>query len=84
MVPGLHSGAALGPPEFSGEANRPLYHTIQLKWPFSSCGTGDSGLIGDSGNSRANIDKVNLAVVHTDGVYVMGPEEAAYAVFGSS
>ena len=41
--------------------------------------TGDSGLIGDWA-TQSDFYKPNLAVVHMDGLNVMGPEEAAYAV----
>lgn len=41
--------------------------------------TGDSGLIGDWATQSA-FYQPNLAVVHADGSFVMGPDEAAFAV----
>jgi L-ascorbate metabolism protein UlaG (beta-lactamase superfamily) len=41
--------------------------------------TGDSGLIGDWATQSA-FYQPNLAVVHADGLFVMGPNEAAWAV----
>jgi len=41
--------------------------------------TGDSGMIGDWA-TQSEFYRVNLAVVHMDGLNVMGPDEAAFAV----
>ncbi len=41
--------------------------------------TGDSGMIGDWATQSAFYEP-NLAVVHADGLFVMGPDEAAWAV----
>lgn len=69
-------GAALGLPSFQGSESG---YIIRFTNGLSVLWTGDSGLIGDW-EVQSEYYKVNLAVVHTDGVYVMGPEEAAYAV----
>jgi len=41
--------------------------------------TGDSGLIGDWA-TQSRFYKPNLAIVHMDGLFTMGPDEAAFAV----
>ena len=41
--------------------------------------TGDSGLISDW-DTMSQFYKPNLAIVHMDGLFTMGPEEAAFAV----
>jgi L-ascorbate metabolism protein UlaG (beta-lactamase superfamily) len=69
-------GAALGLPSFQGSESG---YIIRFTNGLSVLWTGDSTLIGDWA-TQSQYYKVNLAVVHTDGVYVMGPEEAAYAV----
>ena len=69
-------GAALGLPNFQGSESG---YVIRFSNGLTVLWTGDSGLIGDW-ETESEYYKVNLAVVHTDGVYVMGPEEAAYAV----
>ena len=69
-------GAALGLPNFQGSESG---YIIRFTNGLSVLWTGDSGLIGDW-ETQSEYYKVNLAVVHMDGVYVMGPEEAAYAV----
>jgi L-ascorbate metabolism protein UlaG (beta-lactamase superfamily) len=69
-------GTAVGLPNFQGSESG---YIIRFTNGLSVLWTGDSGLIGDWA-TQSEYYKVNLAVVHTDGVYVMGPEEAAYAV----
>jgi L-ascorbate metabolism protein UlaG (beta-lactamase superfamily) len=67
------------PPGLTGYMGTETGYVIRFTNGLTVLWTGDSGLIGDWA-TQSDFYKVNLAVVHIDGLNVMGPDEAAYAV----
>ena len=87
-IPAFHaSGAPAGlvddndlvPPGLTGYMGTETGYIMQFSNGLTVLWTGDSGLIGDWATQSA-FYKPNLAVVHMDGLFTMGPKEAAFAV----
>lgn len=66
-------------PGLTGYAGSESGYIIQFTNGLTVLWTGDSGLISDWATD-SEFYKVNLAVVHMDGLFTMGPKEAAFAV----
>ena len=67
------------PPGLTGYMGTESGYVIRFTNGLTVLWTGDSGLLGDWA-TQSEFYKVNLAVVHMDGLNVMGPDEAAFAV----
>lgn len=67
------------PPGLTGYMGSESGYVIRFTNGLTVLWTGDSGLIGDWA-TQSEFYKVNLAVVHMDGLFTMGPDEAAFAV----
>jgi len=86
-IPAYHgAGASPGlvdspgvPPGLTGYMGTESGYIIRFTNGLTVLWTGDSGLLGDWA-TQSEFYKVNLAVVHMDGLNVMGPDEAAFAV----
>jgi len=66
-------------PGLTGYAGSETGYIIRFTNGLTVLWTGDSGLIGDW-ETLSEFYKPNLAVVHMDGIFTMGPDEAAFAV----
>lgn len=78
---GLVDDNAGGPgvaPGLTGYMGAETGYIIQFSNGLTVLWTGDSGLIGDWATQSA-LYRPNLAVVHMDGLFTMGPKEAAFA-----
>jgi L-ascorbate metabolism protein UlaG (beta-lactamase superfamily) len=87
-IPAFHaSGAPAGlvdendlvPPGLTGYMGAETGYILQFSNGLTVLWTGDSGLIGDWATQSA-FYRPGLAVVHMDGLFTMGPKEAAFAV----
>jgi L-ascorbate metabolism protein UlaG (beta-lactamase superfamily) len=66
-------------PGLTGYAGSETGYIIRFTNGLTVLWTGDSGLISDWA-TVSQFYKANLAVVHMDGLFTMGPDEAAFAV----
>lgn len=66
-------------PGLTGYAGSETGYIIRFTNGLTVLWTGDSGLIGDW-ETLSEFYKPNLAVVHMDGIFTMGPDEAAFTV----
>ena len=89
-IPAYHAaGATDGPtgivdppgvaPGLTGYQGSESGYVIRFTNGLTVLWTGDSGLIGDWA-TQSRFYKPNLAIVHMDGLFTMGPDEAAFAV----
>lgn len=76
---GLVDDSGLVPPGLTGYMGSETGYVLQFSNGLSVLWTGDSGLIGDWATQSA-FYRPNLAIVHMDGLFTMGPREAAFAV----
>lgn len=66
-------------PGMTGYAGSETGYIIRFTNGLTVLWTGDSGLIGDW-ETQSRFYRPNLAIVHMDGLFTMGPDEAAFAV----